>query len=91
MNGSGKEVGALEENRRVIVRMPHHLVDALDKMADGEGRHRSEVIRESVEFYIAEQRKRQLRQELIQGYQELGTLNAVLAEEPWEYAGVPQE
>lgn len=91
MRSRGKEVGSLEENRRVIVRMPHHLVDALDKMADGEGRHRSEVIRESVEFYIAEQRKRQLRQELIQGYQELGALNAALVEDSWEYVGHPQE
>ncbi|OLZ10007.1 CopG family ribbon-helix-helix protein [Sulfobacillus thermosulfidooxidans] len=84
-------MGILEENRRVIVRLPHHLVDALDKMADGEGRHRSEVIRESVEFYLAEQRKQQLRQELIQGYQELGSLNAALAEEHWEYAGYSRE
>jgi CopG family transcriptional regulator/antitoxin EndoAI len=91
MRSRGKEVGSLEENRRVIVRMPHHLVDALDKMADGEGRHRSEVIRESVEFYIAEQRKRQLRQELIQGYQELGALIAALVEDSWEDAGHPQE
>ncbi|NMP23216.1 ribbon-helix-helix protein, CopG family [Sulfobacillus sp. DSM 109850] len=86
-----KEVGVLTDNRRVVVRLPHHLVDALDQVASGEGRHRSELIRESVEFYLAEQRRQEIRQALIQGYQEMGFLNSALAEERWDLVGVPKE
>ncbi len=81
----------LSVSRRVVVRLPHHLVDALDQVASGEGRNRSEVIRESVEFYLAEQRRQKIRQELIQGYQEMGFLNSALAEERWDWASMPQE
>jgi CopG family transcriptional regulator/antitoxin EndoAI len=49
------------------------------------------VIRESVEFYLAEQRRQKIRQELIQGYQEMGFLNSALAEERWDWASMPQE
>lgn len=81
----------MEENRRVVVRLPHRLVNELDRVAGGEGRPRSEVIRESVEFYLAEQQRQILRQQLIEGYQELGFLNSALAEERWDVIGVCQE
>lgn len=84
-------MGILEENRRVVVRLPHHLIDALDAVADGEGRHRSEVIRKSVELYLAEQKRERIRQELIQGYQEMGFLNSALAEEHWDAIGYSRE
>lgn len=84
-------MGVLEENRRVVVRLPHHLIDALDACASGEGRHRSELIRESVEFYLTEQRRQRIRQELIEGYQELGFLNSALAEERWDLVGILKE
>lgn len=82
---------ALEGNRRVMVRLPYRLVDALDRVAGDEGRHRSEVIRESVEFYLAEQRRQQIRQELIDGYQEMGYLNAAMAEEAWDLVNFTRE
>ncbi len=85
------EVGVLTENRRVVVRLPHHLVDALDQAASGEGRHRSELIRESVEYYLAEQRRQEIRQALIEGYQEMGLLNSALAEERWDLVRLPKE
>lgn len=84
-------MGILEENRRVVVRLPHHLIDALDAVAGDEGRHRSQVIRESVEFYLAEQKRQRIRQELIQGYQELGGFNSALAEEQWDVVGFYRE
>jgi len=79
------------DNRRVVVTLPHHLVDALDQMASGEGRHRSEVIRQSVEFFLAEQRRQQIRQALISGYQEMSLLNSAFAEERWDVVGLPKE
>lgn len=86
-----KEVGILTDNRRVVVRLPHDLVDALDQVASGEGRHRSELIRESVEYYLAEQRRQEIREALIEGYQEMGFLNSALAEERWDLVGFSKE
>ena len=84
-------MGVVAENRRVVVRLPDHLIDALDRAADGAGRHRSELIRESVEWYLAEQKRHRIRQELIQGYQEMSGLNAAIAEERWDMSGFTRE
>lgn len=85
------EVIESEVNRRVVVRLPHHLVDALDAVADTGRRHRSDVIRESVEFYLAERERQQIRQQLIEGYQELNQLTAAYADERWDMAGFSRE
>lgn len=82
----------LDVSRRVVVRLPHQLVDALDLMAGQRGRHRSDVIRESVEFFLAEQERQTLRQQLIEGYQELGHMEpATDIEELWDVCGSCQE
>ncbi|MCY0897606.1 MAG: ribbon-helix-helix protein, CopG family [Firmicutes bacterium] len=81
----------LSDTRRVVVRLPHHFVDALDRMAAEEGRHRSDVIRESVEYYLVEQRRQAIRRALIEGYQEMGYLNSALAEERWDLVGFWKE
>lgn len=79
-------------NRRVVVRLPHQLVDALDVVAGQRGRHRSDVIRESVEFFLAEQERKTLRQQLIEGYQELGHMEfAPESEELWDLCGLRQD
>jgi len=85
-------VAGLDVNRRVVVRLPHQLVDALDVVAGQRGRHRSDVIRESVEFFLAEQERQTLRQQLIEGYQELGHLDVRTdSEELWDVCGSRQE
>ncbi len=79
-------------NRRVVVRLPHQLVDALDVVAGQRGRHRSDVIRESVEFFLAEQERKTLRQQLIEGYQELGHMESPPeSEELWDLCGLRQD
>lgn len=81
----------MEANRRVVVRLPHRLVDAIDAMAEDSRRHRSEVIRESVEFYLAERQRQKLRELLIAGYQEWHHLTPAFDQEQWEVARVPSE
>ncbi len=82
----------LNASRRVVVRLPHQLVDALDVVAGQRGRHRSDVIRESVEFFLAEQERKTLRQQLIEGYQELGHMGIFPeADELWDVVGCPQD
>jgi CopG family transcriptional regulator/antitoxin EndoAI len=88
MSRDRKEVADLDVSRRVVVRLPHQLVDALDVVAGQRGRHRSDVIRESVEFFLAEQERQTIRQQLIQGYQELGQLDIPSEpEELWDVCG----
>jgi CopG family transcriptional regulator/antitoxin EndoAI len=86
-----KEVEALEANRRVVVRLPHRLVDAIDAVAEDSRRHRSELIRESVEFYLAELQRQKLRELLIAGYQEWNHLTLAFKEERWDLAGLRRE
>lgn len=83
----------LESNRRVVVRLPQELVHALDVAADRGRCHRSDVIRESVEFYLAEQERRTIRQQLIAGYQELGHVRSAPGDgdEVWNLVGAPQD
>lgn len=85
-------MAGLDVNRRVVVRLPHQLVDALDVVAGQRGRHRSDVIRESVELFLAEQERQTLRQQLIEGYQELGHLEIrAETEELWDVCSSPQD
>lgn len=86
-------MAVLETNRRVVVRLPRELVDALDMAADRGGCHRSDVIRESVQFYLAEQERRTIRQQLIEGYQELGHFLSAKedSDEVWNLVGVPKD
>ena len=82
----------LDVNRRVVVRHPDQLVNALDVVAGRCGRHRSDVIRESVEFFLAEQERQTIRQQLIEGYQELGDMGTGPGtEECWDVAGLRQD
>lgn len=80
-----------DDQTRVVVRMPAHLVQALDKLGREAHRHRSELIRESVVRYVQERERQQLRDCLIQGYLEWGQLNAAWAEEEWDQTVLPRE
>ena len=44
---------------RVLISMPEEFLDKIDKVADGENRSRSELIREALRTYIHKQRVRE--------------------------------
>ncbi|MBR1425367.1 ribbon-helix-helix protein, CopG family [bacterium] len=49
---------------RVLISMPEEFLDRIDKVAEGENRSRSELIREALRTYIYKQRIRESKDAL---------------------------
>jgi CopG family transcriptional regulator/antitoxin EndoAI len=80
-----------EERARVVVSMPVELVRALDRLGEASRRPRSQLIRESVERYVAAAERQSLRDQLIAGYQAWQPVYAALGEEQWNLDALPGE
>jgi metal-responsive CopG/Arc/MetJ family transcriptional regulator len=80
-----------QDHTRVVVRMPSELVAALDRLGRERRLRRSELIRESVERYLADHDRETLRSQLIEGYQAWSAVYAVLGEEEWSPDALPRE
>ena len=75
----------MSDYRRIMVSLPDSLLTEIDNLLSwGERRDRSEFVREALWNYVEEQRKRTIREQLKQGYMEMGSLNLQLAEEGLE-------
>ena len=70
--------------KRVVISIPENLLKEVDGLANREKRNRSEFIREAMELYISEQYKRDIREEMKKGYQEMAQINLCLAIENYE-------
>lgn len=64
-----------------MISVPENLLRELDGLVDIENKNRSEFIREAMKFYIAERKRRTLREEMKKGYQEMAGMNLVIARE----------
>lgn len=71
----------MSENKRIVVNIPHHLLEQVDGIAHREQSNRSEVIREAMRLYVTEQRKCDIRMAMQQGYMEMGRINLRIASE----------
>ncbi|RKO66042.1 CopG family ribbon-helix-helix protein [Desulfofundulus salinus] len=67
--------------KRIMVSLPDNLLAEVDGIVAAERLNRSELIREAMRFYIAERKRRQLREQLKKGYQEMAKINRELAAE----------
>ena len=74
----------MPQARRIMISLPESLLAQVDTLVREEGTSRSELIREAMRMYIHEQRKRELRERLRQGYETMGPLNLLLAEDALE-------
>jgi predicted transcriptional regulator len=83
--------GMARGDARVMVRLSPELLEALDALGRDLHRPRSQLIRESVARYVEESKREQLRQALIQGYQEWSQINSALAEDAWNPTVLPGE
>lgn len=79
-----------EDERRVVVRLPNRLLEALDAYT-GARKRRSAAIRESVEYFLAQKERLRLREQLIAGYQELGRLAYSPWDEEWDVQPSPED
>ncbi len=71
----------MSETKRIMVSVPNKLLLEVDKLVKEENGNRSQFVREAIQHYILERKKRLLRERLKEGYQRMAALNLVLAEE----------
>lgn len=67
--------------RRIMISLPHSLLEEVDGMVALEHTNRSELIRQAMRQYISARRRRELRDQMKQGYIDMAALNLALAEE----------
>lgn len=74
-------VFSLARTRRIMISLPHNLLQEVDGVVEMEKRTRSEFIREAMRLYLQERRKKQIREQMQEGYMEMARLNLALANE----------
>jgi len=68
-------------SKRIVVSVPAHLLEEVDGLVAMERWNRSALIREAVRIYVQERKKRDMREQMKRGYQEMARINLALAEE----------
>jgi len=71
----------LTRSRQIVVSLPETLLLRLTREIEDAKMDRNEFICESVEYYMKERRRRAVRRQLIEGYQQMAALNLELASE----------
>lgn len=71
----------MARTRRIMISLPHNLLQEVDGVVEMEKRTRSEFIREAMRLYLQERRKKQIREQMQEGYMEMARLNLALANE----------
>ncbi|MBX5436486.1 MAG: ribbon-helix-helix protein, CopG family [Alicyclobacillaceae bacterium] len=69
----------VSDKKRVVVYIPNQWLEQVDGIALRAQTNRSEVIREAMRMYLAEQRKHEIRTSMQQGYMEMARINLHLA------------
>jgi CopG family transcriptional regulator/antitoxin EndoAI len=64
-----------------MISLPDHLLQELDSLVDLQHGNRSEMIREAMNMYIHEHKKRYFREMMTRGYAEMGNINLMMASE----------
>ncbi len=67
--------------KKVELILPENLLETVDSIAKKENMTRSECIENAMRFYIEEREKRELREQLIRGYQEMAEINIKISED----------
>lgn len=74
----------MAETKRIMISLPHHLLEEVDGIVATEKRTRSDFIREAMRLYLEEREKQQIRERMQRGYMEMAKLNLRLANEAFE-------
>ena len=75
------EVRFVVRSRKIMISLPSALLQEVDGIVALEKKNRSEFIREAMRLYLEERKKRDIRERLKRGYQEMAKINLALAEE----------
>jgi len=68
-------------SKRIMISLPSNLLAEVDDLVTVENKNRSEFIREAMKLYLAEKKRRDLREAMKQGYQAMAELNLLLVRE----------
>jgi CopG family transcriptional regulator/antitoxin EndoAI len=71
----------LAETKRIMISLPHHLLEEVDDIVALEKRSRSDFIREAMRLYLSEREKKLIREKMKRGYAEMAKINLRLANE----------
>lgn len=69
--------------KRIMISLPDSLLAEVDCIVAAEQLNRSELIREAMKLYIAERKRRLLREQMKKGYLEMAKINLALALEQY--------
>jgi len=70
----------MERQRKIELELPEYVVNELDSVARRYNIDRSGLIREATRMYLTHWYREDLREQLKQGYEAMGSLNLELAE-----------
>ncbi len=71
----------MARTKRIMISLPHSLLQEVDGVVQSEKKTRSEFIREAMKLYLRERKKKQIRERMQEGYLEMARLNLSLANE----------
>lgn len=70
--------------KRIMISLPDSLLAEVDGIVAADQLNRSEFIREAMKLYIAERKRRMLREQMKAGYVEMARINLSLAVEQYD-------
>ncbi len=69
----------MSQLKKVLITVPEPLLEEVDLVCSNEKSNRSKFVREAMKCYLAEKRKRDLKEQMTKGYQEMADINLELA------------
>lgn len=70
----------MAQNKKILLSLSETLVEEVDALAAKSGISRTDFIRTATAAYVAQEHKRLLREQLKEGYTQMGSINLALAE-----------
>lgn len=67
--------------KRIVVTIPHNLLQEVDGVVERERLNRSQFIREAMKLYLKERKRRLIRESMQKGYMEMANINLNIASE----------
>ncbi|MHB8918830.1 MAG: CopG family ribbon-helix-helix protein [Desulfocucumaceae bacterium] len=74
----------MSQVKRIMISLPDSLLAEVDGIVAAEQLNRSEFIREAMKLYIADRKRRLLREQMKIGYTEMAKINLSLAVEQYD-------
>lgn len=72
------------DTKRIMISLPHHLLEEVDGLVEREQSNRNEFIRQAMKLYLRERKKRQIRETMQKGYMEMANINLNIASEAFQ-------